>query len=153
MSVMKSGEQSRTWLNTVHAPVVKPWSHGTATHQNTWKFKCSFNFERVHPVVFILMYWIYLLPSTQQTFGYNGFTRTCFDSHELSSGYVQNPSVLAVLLLTVFCSGGCWSVWSGGWPYTYMNENLNELHFLIHVFKFTHRIHCSLPRLIVLTRL
>jgi hypothetical protein len=59
-----------------------------------------FNFECVHPVVFILMYWIYLLPSTQQTIGYNGFT-TCFDSHESSSGYVQNLSVLAVLLLTV----------------------------------------------------
>jgi hypothetical protein len=45
-------------------------------------------------------YWIYLLPSTQQTIGYNGVT-TCFDSHESSSGYVQNLSVLAVLLLTV----------------------------------------------------
>jgi hypothetical protein len=29
------------------------------------------------------------------------FTTTCFDSHESSSGYVQNLSVLAVLLLTV----------------------------------------------------
>jgi hypothetical protein len=57
----------------------------------------KFNFEHVHPVVFILMYWIYLLPSTQQTIGYNGF-KTCFDSHKSSSGYVQNPSVLAVLL-------------------------------------------------------
>jgi hypothetical protein len=47
------------------------------------------------------MYWIYLLPSTQQTIGYNGFTTTCFDSHESSSCYVQNLSVLAVLLLTV----------------------------------------------------
>jgi hypothetical protein len=45
-------------------------------------------------------YWIYLLPSTQQTIGYNGFT-TCFDSHESSSGYVQNLLVLAVLLLTL----------------------------------------------------
>jgi hypothetical protein len=35
----------------------------------------SFNFERVHPVVFILMYWIYLLPSTQQTIGYNGYNQ------------------------------------------------------------------------------
>jgi hypothetical protein len=34
------------------------------------------------------MYWIYLLPSTQQTIGYNGFTTTRFDSHESSSGYV-----------------------------------------------------------------
>jgi hypothetical protein len=58
-------------------------------------------FERVHPIVFILMYWIYLIPSTQQTIGYNGFI-TCFDSHESSSGYVQNLSVLAVLLLTVY---------------------------------------------------
>jgi hypothetical protein len=72
-----------------------------------------FNCERVHSVVFVLMYWIYLLPSTQQTTGYNGFT-TCFDSRESSSGYVQNLSVLAVLLLTVSCSGGCWSVCSGG---------------------------------------
>jgi hypothetical protein len=38
----------------------------------------------------IKMYWIYLLPSTQQTIGYNGFITTCFDSHESSSGYVQN---------------------------------------------------------------
>jgi hypothetical protein len=59
------------------------------------------NFERLHPVVFILMYWIYLLPSAQQTIGYNGFTTTCFNSHESSSGYVQNLLVLAVLLLTV----------------------------------------------------
>jgi hypothetical protein len=47
------------------------------------------------------MYWIYLLPSTQQTIGYNGFTTTRFDSHEPSSGYVQNLLVLAVVLLTV----------------------------------------------------
>jgi hypothetical protein len=47
------------------------------------------------------LYCIYLLPSTQQTIGYNGFTTTCFDSHESSSGYVQNLLVLAVLLLTV----------------------------------------------------
>jgi hypothetical protein len=59
------------------------------------------NFERVHPIVLILMYWIYLLPSTQQTIGYNDFITTCFDSHESSSGYVQNLLVLAVLLLTV----------------------------------------------------
>jgi hypothetical protein len=59
------------------------------------------NFDRVHSVVFIVMYWIYLLPSTQQTVGYNGFTTTCFDSHESSSGYVQNLLVLALLLLTV----------------------------------------------------
>jgi hypothetical protein len=26
----------------------------------------ALSFERVHPVVFVLMYWIYLLPSTQQ---------------------------------------------------------------------------------------
>jgi hypothetical protein len=66
-----------------------------------FEFDIEFNFERVHPVLFILMYWIYLLPSTQQTLGYNGFITTCFDSHESSSGYVQNLSVLAVLLLTV----------------------------------------------------
>jgi hypothetical protein len=47
-----------------------------------------------------VLYWIYLLPSTQQTIGYNGFTTTCFDSHESSSGYVQNLLALAVLLLT-----------------------------------------------------
>jgi hypothetical protein len=51
--------------------------------------------------VFILMYWIYLLPSTQQTICYNGFITTCFDSHEPSSGYVQNLLVLVLLLLTV----------------------------------------------------
>jgi hypothetical protein len=56
------------------------------------------------------MVWIYLLPSTQQTIGYNGFITKCFDSHESSSGYVQNLSVLAVLLLRVSCSGVCWSV-------------------------------------------
>jgi hypothetical protein len=49
----------------------------------------------------LLMYWIYLLPSTQQTIGCNGFfTTTCFDSHESSPGYVQNLLVLALLLLT-----------------------------------------------------
>jgi hypothetical protein len=58
----------------------------------------GFNFERVHPIVFIRIYWIYLLLSTQQTIGYNGFTTTCFDLHELSSGYVQKLLVLAVLL-------------------------------------------------------
>jgi hypothetical protein len=87
-----------------------------------------FDFDRVHPLVFILLYWIYLLPSTQQTIGYNGFITTCFDSHESSSGYVQNFSVLAVLLLTVSCSGGCWSMWSGGWPYTDRNENLKNIY-------------------------
>jgi hypothetical protein len=56
------------------------------------------NFERVHPVVFILMYWIYLLPSTQQTIGYNGFT-TCFDSHESSSGYVQNQLFVVLTVI------------------------------------------------------
>jgi hypothetical protein len=49
----------------------------------------------------MVMYWIYLLPSTQRTIGYNGFTTTCFDSHESSSGYVHNLLVLSVLLLTV----------------------------------------------------
>jgi hypothetical protein len=47
------------------------------------------------------MYWIYLLPSAQQTIGFNGFTTTCFDSNESSSGYVQNLLVIAVLLPTV----------------------------------------------------
>jgi hypothetical protein len=61
----------------------------------------TLNFKSVHPVVFMLMYCIYLLPSTQQTIGYNGFTTTCFDSHESSSGYDQNLLVLAVLSLTV----------------------------------------------------
>jgi hypothetical protein len=93
-----------------------------ANRQNTF----FLNFERVHPVVFILMYWIYLLPSTQQTIGYNGFTTICFDSHELSSGYVQNLLVWAVLLLT-YSSGCCWSVWSGGCPYTAMNEILKHI--------------------------
>jgi hypothetical protein len=74
-----------------------------------------------------LLYWIYLLLSTQQAICYNGFTTTCFDSHESSSGYVQNLSVLAVILLTVSCSGGCWSVWSGGWPYTDMNGKLKHI--------------------------
>jgi hypothetical protein len=68
-----------------------------------------FNFERFHSVVFILMYWIYLLPSPQQTIGYNGFTTTCFDSHE-SSSYVQNLLVLAVLLLTVLEVAGRYEV-------------------------------------------
>jgi hypothetical protein len=77
------------------------------------------------------MYWIYLVTSTQQAVGYNGFITTCFDSHESSSGYVQNRLVLAVLLLTVSCSGFCWSVWSGGWPYTDMNENLKSKTILI----------------------
>jgi hypothetical protein len=26
-----------------------------------------------------------------------------------------------------YCSGGCWSVWSGGWPYTDMNEILKKI--------------------------
>jgi hypothetical protein len=68
----------------------------------------EFNFERVHPTVFILMYWIYLLPSAQQTIGYNGFITTCFDSHESSSGYVQNLLVFSTIITC--SSGGCWSV-------------------------------------------
>jgi hypothetical protein len=39
-----------------------------------------------------------LFITVNTTIGYNGFT-TCFDSHESSSGYVQNLSVLALLLL------------------------------------------------------
>jgi hypothetical protein len=54
-----------------------------------------------HTKHYHLMYWIYLLQSTQQTIGYNGFTMTCFNSHESLLGYVQNLLVLAVLLLTV----------------------------------------------------
>jgi hypothetical protein len=50
---------------------------------------------------YLITYWIYLLPSTQQTVGYNSFTTTCFDSHESPSGFVQNLLALAVLLLTV----------------------------------------------------
>src|SRR5215510_12534198 len=40
--------------------------------------KVKFNFECVHPVVFILMYLIYWLPSTQQTIGYNWFYNQFF---------------------------------------------------------------------------
>jgi hypothetical protein len=69
-----------------------------------------YNFECANPFVYILMYWIYWLPSTQQTIGYNGFTTTCFDSHESSSGYVQNLSVLVVLLLTVLVVVGRYEV-------------------------------------------
>jgi hypothetical protein len=44
------------------------------------------------------LYWIYLLPSTQQTIGCNGFT-TCFDSHE--SGYVQNLLITWKVIVSV----------------------------------------------------
>jgi hypothetical protein len=103
---------------------LKLFSHIHVGHKSDHFPLVFFNFECVHPIVFILMYWTYLLPSTQQTIGYNGFTTTCFDSYKSSSGYVQNLLVLAVLLLTVSCPGGCRSVWSGGWPYTDMNKNL-----------------------------
>jgi hypothetical protein len=46
--------------------------------------------------------WIYLLPSTQQTIGYNVFITTCFDSHESSSGYVQNLSVFSSVITSSF---------------------------------------------------
>jgi hypothetical protein len=40
----------------------------TARHwSGLWTKRNPFNFERVHPIVLILMYWIYLLLSTRQT--------------------------------------------------------------------------------------
>jgi hypothetical protein len=83
------------------------------------KLTLTFNFERVHPVVFILMYWIYLLPSTQQTIGCNGFynmfwlTRVIVRLHSAPFGLSS---------IITYISGGCWSVWSGGCPYTDMNK-------------------------------
>jgi hypothetical protein len=70
---------------------------------NNWELvRCSSSYFKVEFwACVLLMYWIYLLPSTQQTIGCNGFTMTCFDSHESSSGYVQNLLVLTLLLLTV----------------------------------------------------
>jgi hypothetical protein len=65
--------------------------------QLVWSHNHTFTFANFKPLT--VMYWIYLLPSTQQTIRCNGFM-TCFDSHESSSGYVQNLLVWAVLLLT-----------------------------------------------------
>jgi hypothetical protein len=48
----------------------------------------------------LLMYWIYLFHQHNKQLVVMVFT-TCFDSHESSSGYVQNLLVLALLLLTV----------------------------------------------------
>jgi hypothetical protein len=65
---------------------------------NMWQV-LQFNFECVHPVVFELMYWIYLLPSTQQTIGYNDFIMTCFNSHERELKHVViNPVINNCLL-------------------------------------------------------
>jgi hypothetical protein len=83
-----------------------------------------------------LMYWIYLLPSTQQTIGCNGFTTTCFDSHESSSGYVQNLLVWAVLLLKVLEVVGRYEavavltlIWTKFWKHISRNVTGNRLIF------------------------
>jgi hypothetical protein len=47
----------------------------------------------------IIQYVLDLFITVNTTIGYNGFITTCFDSHESSSGYIQNLSVLAVSLL------------------------------------------------------
>jgi hypothetical protein len=115
----------------------------------TWKHRYV-NFERVHPIVFILMSWIYLLPSTQQTIGYNGFTTTCFDSHESSSGYVQNLLVLALLLLTVLDVVGRYEVvavltliWTKFWKHISRIVTRNRLIFQYRFLNVFIRIICT----------
>jgi hypothetical protein len=103
---------------------------------NTFKPKsCSSYCAQIH----LLWYWIYLLPSTQQTIGCNGFfTTTCFDSHESSSGYVQNLLVLSLLLLTVLEVVGRYEVvavltliWMTFWKHISRNVTGNYLIFII----------------------
>jgi hypothetical protein len=67
-----------------------------------------FNFERVYPVVFILMYWIYLLPSTQQTIGYNGFYNDMFRLTRVIVRLRSEPFGFSSII--TYISGGCWSV-------------------------------------------
>jgi hypothetical protein len=85
-----------------------------------------------------ILYWIYLLPATQQTIGCNGFITTCFDSHESSSGYVQNLLVLVLLLLTVLEVVGRYEVvavltliWLKFWKHISRNVTRNRLIFII----------------------
>jgi hypothetical protein len=47
------------------------------------------------------MYWIYLLPSTQQTIGCNGFYNDMFCLTRVIVRLFSEPLVLALLLLTV----------------------------------------------------
>jgi hypothetical protein len=68
------------------------------------------------------MYWIYLLPSTQQTIGCNGFYNDMFRLIRVIVRLRSEPLGLSTIITN--SSGGCWSVWSGGCPYTDMNEIL-----------------------------
>jgi hypothetical protein len=69
------------------------------------------------------MYWIYLLPSTQQTIGCNVFFYN--DMFQLTRVIVRLCSEpFGFSTIVTYSSGGCWSVWSGGYPYTDMNEIL-----------------------------
>jgi hypothetical protein len=99
------------------------------------------------------VYWIYLLPSTQQTIGCNGFTTTCFDSHESSSGYVQNLLIWGVLLLTVLEVVGRYEVvvilkliWTKFWKHISRIVTRNRLIFQYRVSSTyeTHLVHSRL---------
>jgi hypothetical protein len=77
----------------------------------------------VQPPIFV--YWIYLLPSTQQTIGCNGFYNDMF---WLTWVIVRLCSEhFGFSTIVTYSSGGCWSVWSGGCPYTDMNEILRHI--------------------------
>jgi hypothetical protein len=100
------------------------------------------------------MYWIYLLPSTPQKIGSNGFfTTTCFDSQESSSGYVQNLLVWAVLLLRVLEVVGRYEVvavltliWTKFWKHISRVVAMNRLIFQYRVSSTydTHLVHSRL---------
>jgi hypothetical protein len=66
------------------------------------------------------MYWIYSLPSTQQTVGCNGFYNDIFRLTRVIVRLCSEPFGFSTIV--TYNSGGCWSVWSGGYPYTDMNE-------------------------------
>jgi hypothetical protein len=69
--------------------------------------------------------WIYLLPSTQQTIGCNDFYNDMF---RLTRVIVRLGSeTFGFSTIVTYSSGGCWSVWSGGYPYTDMNEILRHI--------------------------
>jgi hypothetical protein len=68
------------------------------------------------------MYWIYLLPSTQQTVGCNGFYNDMFRLTRVIVRLCSEPFSFSTII--TYSSGGCWSVWSGGCPNTDMNEIL-----------------------------
>jgi hypothetical protein len=64
--------------------------------------------DAIFDVLIMLMYWIYFLPSTQQTIGCNGFYNDMFRLPRIIVRLCSEPFGFSTIV--TYSSGGCWSV-------------------------------------------